>query len=605
MFSRSSVLFLALGALMVAAAHSQNTPPNSSASSVPTFKTETRLVVVDVVVTSGKGDPVTGLKKDAFKIFEDDKQQTVSVFDEHRGAPPTQIKLPPMPPNVYTNFPTIQSADSVSVLLLDALNTPAADQSYVHAQMIKYLKTIAPQTRVAVFTLSSQLRMLQGVTTDSAQLLAVVDSAKTNPSQSPLRASEVEKDADQSRVDFLTAESMAPPRPPGELPAENNLPDPIAATQQFLSDTAFFQTEMRIRMTLEAMQQLGHYLADIPGRKNVIWFSGSFPAAIVPDSDLSDPFSGAANFQEETRRTTDLLTTAQVALYPIAAEGLITQTAFQVDNRQIGQKRISLAAQDRMQQSHAEDRDLVNSHASMEQLAKDTGGQAFYNTNGLSDALTRVVNNGSRYYTLAYAPTNTAMDGKYRHILVKLVGDKGSLAYRRGYYADDLRTVLASQKQNSDPLLRLMGRNLPDYSQILYKIMVKPTDPQPSPDTPRIGSNTDMKGPFKRYGIDFAVSPSDLRLEPDADGARHGNIELMLVAYDKEGKPLNLVMSRSEIKISAKDFSRVQKGGLQIHKEIDVPQGYTFLRTGIYDLKSASVGTLGISLAAVAASPAR
>ncbi len=47
---------------------------------------------------------------------------------------------------------------------------------------------------------------------------------------------------------------------------------------------ALFQTASRVSMTLEAMQQLARYLADIPGRKNVIWLSGSFPAGIVPDS---------------------------------------------------------------------------------------------------------------------------------------------------------------------------------------------------------------------------------------------------------------------------------------------------------------------------------
>src|SRR6516164_7034165 len=186
------------------------------------------------------------------------------------------------------------------------------------------------------------------------------------------------------------------------------------------------------------------------------------PAGIVPDSELPDPFSGARNFQEEIRQTSDLLSTAQVALYPIAAEGLVSDTAFQGDNRQIGQKRISMAAQDTMRQSRTAAFDLSSSHASMEQLAKETGGQAFYNTNGLNDALTRVVNNGSRYYSLAYSPTNANMDGKFRRIQVKLISGKGALAYRRGYYAGDVATALSpGNKQNPDPLLPLMGRNLP------------------------------------------------------------------------------------------------------------------------------------------------
>jgi len=83
-----------------------------------------------------------------------------------------------MPPNVYTNYPLTQTADAVNVLLLDALNTPTRDQTYVHSEMIKYLRTIPPGTRVAIFTLASRLRMLPGMTTDSSELLAVLNDKK-------------------------------------------------------------------------------------------------------------------------------------------------------------------------------------------------------------------------------------------------------------------------------------------------------------------------------------------------------------------------------------------------------------------------------------------
>lgn len=604
MLPRISVLFLVLGASIASAPQSQ-TVLQSNGNPTPIFKAKAQLVLVDVVVTNGKGDPVSGLKKQEFEVMEDGKVQTIAIFEEHNGAPPEQIKLPPMPPNVYTNFPVVQAADSVNVILLDALNTPASDQTYVHSEMLKYVKKLSPQTRVVVFTLGSRLRMLQGVTTDSRQLLAVLNSTKAGPSPSPLRASTVETDANQSRADFLAAESMGSASSADQTSAQSAV-DPVSATKQFLSDTANFQTRMRTQMTLDAMQQLARYLADIPGRKNVIWLSGSFPAGILADPDAVDPFSGAANFQEEIRRTTDLLTTAQVALYPIAAEGMTSDVAFQVDNRQIGEKRGSVAAMDTMQQSQVAARDLDFSHASMLQLAKETGGQAFFNANGLNDAFARVVNNGSRYYSLAYSPTNPAMDGKYRHILIKRASGKETLSYRRGYFADDLHTILASgQKPNYDPLLPLIGRNLPDYAQIVYKILVQPTEPQPAADAPHIGSNKDLKGPFTRYAIDFAVSVDDLQTTSATDGTHQGSIEVMLVAYDAEGKPLNQVASRSEIRIPAKDFANVRKGGLQIHKEIDMPQGSAFLRTGIYDFNAATAGTLGVPLFDTAAGAAK
>ena len=253
--------------------------------------------------------------------------------------------------------------------------------------------------------------------------------------------------------------------------------------------------------------------------------------------------------------------------------------------------------EDTIQQMNNDSIDRDSSHASMEEIAKDTGGKAFYNTNGLSDALTRVVNNGSRFYSLTYSPTNPRMDGKFRRIQVKLLNGKYTLAYRRGYYADDLSTSLATTEEpNSDPLLPLMGRNLPDYGQILYKILIQPSNPQPAADAPRAGTHTNLKAPFVRYGLDFAAAAEDLKLNRTPDGVLHGAIEVMLIVYDPEGKPVNMAVGRSEIQIPEKDYPSVQKKGLQIHREIDVPQGDSYLRTGIYDLRSGSAGTLGVPL---------
>jgi VWFA-related protein len=572
----------------IAASPQAQTP---QANSVPTVKTKARLVLVDVVVTNNKGEPVPGLKKEDFEVSEDGKPQTVSTFEEHHGVPMTQIALPKLPPHVYTNFPLTQSADSVNILLLDALNTPARDQTYVHSQMLKYLKTIPPGTRVAVFTLASRLRMLQAITTDSTELLAAVNSNLIV--QSPLLASDAENEANEHHIEFLEQEEQGgPPKTLADAAV-----NPVLAAKQFMADTAAFQTMQRIGITLDAMQQMARYLSGVPGRKNVIWFSGAFPTGIFPDMDLPDPFNIAASFQDEIRKTADLLTASEIAIYPIAAEGLAADKVYEANAKEIGSKRPSLAVRDQVKELQTGETSRDLNHRTMDELAEDTGGKAFYNTNGLSDALTRVVNNGSRYYTLTYIPTNGATDGKYRHIQVKLISGKGSLAYRRGYYADDLNSALSlGQKPESDPLVALVGRNMPDYTQILYKVLVQPANPQPAPDAAPIGSNPDIKGPFTRYGVDFAISLRDLRLETRADKAVQGKIELALAVYDREGKPLNLVVTQGDVMLKPDEFAAVLKGGLQIHKEIDVPKGYAFLRTGIYDLKANTAGTLGVPL---------
>ena len=170
-------------------------PPPGSAGSVPTFQSKVDVVLVDVVVTDSKDEPVTGLDKKDFEISEDGKPQTISVFDEHKAVRIKAPKLPSMPPDVYTNFPPIKTTDSVNVLLLDGLNTQVADQSYVRAQLTRYLTTVQPGTHLAVFVLTSRLRMIQSLTTDSGLLLAALKNEKleSGPQQSAMLLSPASK----------------------------------------------------------------------------------------------------------------------------------------------------------------------------------------------------------------------------------------------------------------------------------------------------------------------------------------------------------------------------------------------------------------------------
>ena len=97
--------------------------------------------------------------------------------------------------------------------------------------------------------------------------------------------------------------------------------------------------DTRVQTTLQALQQLARYLAGIPGRKNLVWFSGSFPINVFPDANAADSFQGVRQFGAEVQRTATLLTVAQVAIYPIAAEGLVSDSQFAATANRISESR--------------------------------------------------------------------------------------------------------------------------------------------------------------------------------------------------------------------------------------------------------------------------
>jgi VWFA-related protein len=556
-------------AFTIAPLHSQ-APAQSAPASAPTIKVETRVVLLDVVVTDHKGENIPNLRQEDFSIVEDGKPQRLSAFDEHarHNAPP--IHLPTLPPNVYSNAQAVKPSDSVNVLLIDLLNTQPWFQKGVCTQAIKYLKTVPPGTRLAIFTLNTQqLRLVQGFTTDFSGLSVALDDKKSGviPESSWLNPTPSRLAAEQASVDAMIMMDTSQAA--------------IDAVNEYRRREADLQAGDRSELTLQAFQHLARYLSGIPARKNVLWFADTFPISFAPQDKVHTP-----RHQEHVQQTSDMLTSAQVAIYPVSARGLIVDGGLDVP----------LAPGDDILH------ELGTTQIAMETLAQETGGRAFYNTNALDVAMAKAIDEGSHYYSLAYAPTNTKADGKYRRIEVKLSNRNYKLSYRRGYYADKHESPAAGEKSAEDPLIPLVGFGMPNFDQITYEIQASPLQPQPAPDARRAGLNTDWKGPFTRFGVDLNVSLQNFALDSAPDGAKHGRLEVILVAYDREGKIINISKRTSRFALPPKDLPELQTKGLPVHLEIDVPPGDIYLRTGIYDLNSGNAGTLGIPLGTVTAS---
>jgi VWFA-related protein len=572
---------------------------NPDSTEQTTFRANVRRVLVDVVVTNSSDQPITGLAQEQFQVLEDGHPQTLASFEEHAGLPDMSALQAKLPPNTFSNLPLVKAGDAANILLLDALNTQMQDQSYVHAQMIKYVKGIRTGTRLAIFTLGERLRFVQGFTSDPALLMAAVNGKNSagNPQLSALLQTSSEADAD-NRLAAQMREMAAGAGPGGSAQIQAS----AAALQQFQRETVSFRTDVRVQTTLEAMQQLARYLQGIPGRKNVIWFSGSFPLSILPDFGIgaADP---ARQYQDEVARTANLLTAAQVAIYPIGAQGVAVDRHYDFSSPQ--SPKVANAQQMTQYQVgdlNAGSADRTAAFAAMDELAKDTGGEALYSTNGLNQALDRVLNHGTHYYTITYAPANKNMDGRLRRIEVKVSGGSYHLAYRRGYYAKD-ETLAQPDKANpkGDPLRPLMDHGTPDSTAIVYTMRVLPANPQPAPGAARAGSNENLKGPVTRYVVNFAVPADHLTLEPAPDGVRHGNLEVTLLGCDRDGKPLNWLVRMLQLTVRPDRYAALQASGLSYSLEIDLPAADVYLRSGVYDQGSSQAGTLEIPLAALVA----
>ena len=566
----------------------------AGATDVPVFKANSEAVVVDVVVTKGNDQPIVNLRKEDFQLVEDGQAQRVDLFEEHTASTAPADPLPPMPANVFTNQPVVPPGDSVNVLLLDSLNTPKPDQAFVHQQILNFLKNIQPGTRVAIFALGSKLRYIQGFTDDPAVLRAALNDTKLmKPESSP--ASRTRQDDVDDADHIKTMEMMNG----GHMTAG------IEAVQQAHADFAGYQGGEAVQMTLAALRRLALYLAGVPGRKNLIWFSSTFPVTIFPSAKEKNLSTAQRTYGQQIKDTADVLTSSKVAIYPVGAEGTMINRTIDTDASLGGPVKGTMEDYIDANSSRA------GTIAAMEQLASDTGGEAIFNTNDLNKAIARVVQNGSHYYTLVYSPTNRNMDGKYRRVEVKVNGGRYKAAYRHGYYGDQAAIRKAASEPeddgDADPLRPLLGYGLPSASQLLYGVRVLPASPQPDATAERAGGNAALTGHVTRYTIDFMIRWTDVDLDVTSKGTHAGKIQVGAIAYDRDGKPLNWIGTKQLMNLNTETYAAVQRSGIPASLQLDLPAEAVSLQTGIYDWGSRRVGTLQVPLAgtsrSVTASP--
>jgi VWFA-related protein len=567
---------------------------------VATLQVFSRETVVDVTVTDAKGDPVHGLTQADFTIEEDGKPQPIRSFKEYSKDTPLVERLPPkMPPNVYTNLQPAPETSAVNILLLDALNTQAADQVFMKQESIRYLKTMPRGTRVAVLGLSNRLRILQGFTSDPSMLIAVVDSKKNRALPSPFIDGDTGDTIDNllDVVDDGTAASLA----------------------EFQQEQATFQADMRNRMTLEALNQIAAYVSGIKGRKNLIWFTAGMPLNIFPTGSNPGGATGGTNdlqgmtdYAKDLRKTTDLLTAAEVAVYPVDARGLFNDPANSAVN---GAKGLSAknaggkgaaTANAQMAFLQKTGQELL----SMEAVAEATGGQAYYNTNDLRTAVSKAIENGSNYYTVSYVPPSLAYDGRYHSIKVKVDRPGVKLSYRNGYNADDiahnaitpeLTLATTAPEPYGSNMQASMGRGVPTSSQLLFNVGVQPVTAAPKPDDPPVMGVLDpkLKGkPLVRYGFSYVFPAKQLTFAPSADGKHTGSVEFDVAAYDVYGKLITSLSQTLKLPLTDAQYQSLENGNspFRFFQQLDLPPGEMFVRMGILDGVSDKVGTLEIPL---------
>jgi VWFA-related protein len=534
-----ALLALALEAIAVSA---QNAPQP------PRVRVSTRLVQVDVIVRDKNG-PVADLTKDDFVVLDRGKPQRISVFSVESGDSVPQ-PAEPLPQNTFSDLPQYGATRprSVTIVLFDNLNTLSGssplpyettpywleDHALASAEqhLVEFLKQLDPNDHVAIYGLTDSVHVLCDFTCDRAQLLAVV--SKYNATSKTQR--EAVESGDYHFPD---------------------MPNPVF-DQHVGADAralAALNNQARAQVTMAALMAIAAHVSDIPGRKNLLWLTANLP------------FSG-----EAIART---LSRANIAAYPVDARGLLPRSP-------------STSPEDLMGDSRTRDQLGLGTTASqsdqpigieaMQTMADDTGGRAFVNTNDLTGAIRKVVEDSAVTYTLGFYLDPGSVDGKFHELKVQIRRSGLNVHYPKAYLA--LEDTPATKDQSRNSLLTAV-RSPIESSEIPVQVRIERVE-KPLPHCLSIFGSIDIHNKVLQNG-----------------GARKVALDVVTIEQDQSGKVVAQSESTINLQFTDKRYTDYVNSGFPFHQYVQPKADATTLRILVEDPSTAVVGSLIIPLSQI------
>jgi VWFA-related protein len=477
------------------------------------LRVSTHLVQIEVVVTDSKANPVEGLTRDDFVVTENGKVQKIATFSMNGlgGSPNTRQNLPP---GIFTNRADLRGGapSSITVILLDMLNTSFADQARCREQLIQFLREqVRPEDRLAIYTLGSELKVLNEFTNDANEIVKALARHKPRVS-TELERSEPET-YDPEGGDAISAEM-----------------------QDFLlkadATISAHTTLDRLRLTTAALLGIANRVAGLPGRKNLVWVSEGFPVSIGVGA------AGYRSFEPEIRNIARAMNSGGLAIYPVDAQGLTVLPGYGA----------SIKSPPPPSAAFVSDA-YRHKRETMRTLAERTGGRAFYDTNDIQGAIRKAVDDSRLTYVLGYYPSHDKWDGHFQEVKVKVSRHGTTARYRNGYFA--LPDQLETEKDRDAGVAGAIASPL---EQTGLRMVIGVARNMPAPG---------------RLTLRLTIDPAEIQFVKQ-DGRWKGLLDIAYVQLSGPKKSVEIARDRLKLNLLPETYATVQAKGLVVEKELDM-----------------------------------
>lgn len=577
---------VALAAVLLPAEGAQQDEEN------PVMKATTRLVQLNVVVLDKQGHPVRGLSQDDFQIFDDDSRQRIVHFAASMSGDSNEVLK--QSPLVISNRPgSAEESRGVTVVLIDAmaLDAPsgaplelAARTRMATLAVVSFLKMLKPRETVALYAMRTDgMVVLHDFTEDQAVLVAAVKQFEDGG----VRGKKILFDRLASGNRYMPGDRVESRR----------------------SETRAADTSEDMRVLADGFLGLAKHLEGLPGRKNLVWISSTFPTVIndfdpnqmLADRDAPNPvpkqklpvpdFSQPESKFEKWRDFARSLSDANISVYPMDAQGLDTMNSashFSGSSPVIGTDKPTgtfsplggpAMVDARLNNGAVAPPPAPNSAGSvgqwsaMEILADETGGRAVINSNALDQHLREIVEQGEASYQIGYYPGDKAWDGKYHQIAVKLAQQGMKVLCRKGYYAKDAPVT------QGDTELRKVAKGVVESPGIGVTLNVSSNPLGPGPDE-----------------VVVKLDVHDLHFEQSGDRS-NANLDMAFVQLGKDGRVVEGIKDHIALALLPQTYTEALNQGWLYPRSLWIEPNVEKMRVVVRDLATGAVGSVSVSVA--------
>ena len=543
-----------------------------------TAQTGVTAVLVDVVVRDKRGEPIRDLEQSDFQVLEDGVPQKIGsftrVFDGAVLVPAAAAGAAPVSASVGVGSPTGNGGPAVTALVFDRLN-PEARRLAVRAAQ-DYLGTNRPAPNyIGVFGIDLALTPYAPFTRDREVLRRALDRIANQASARFNAADQHDEKAAADQRAAIAEQNVARAAAAGGHGAASE------AMGTAPSEALFAEMQSKMIRDFEVMErdQQGYATTDglfaivstlqrVPGRKSLVFFSEGL--AIPPA------------VQRLFRGVIDAANRASVSIYTMDAAGLRAESEQAKIRDQVNQaasvgintgySNTSGRSDAPLTQRLEKNEDVLRQdpHTGLGELAQETGGLAFDNTNNLRQGFERLETDQRNYYLIGYVPDNDTYDGRFRAIDVKVKRPGVSISARKGYFAvrDPGGALITAREALA--LAALEQKPVPNAFPIRAGALLFPERGRPG-----------------LVPVVASVSTAALTFQPAPDGKTYASDFTVVARFlDHRNQVARQVSQHYELRGPLAELERAKQGEIIFYREPELPSGVYTMEAVVYDAPS-------------------